>query len=120
MPRRTPMSTEMRERVAAQFRALGEPSRLHLMSLLFDGERTVGELVTESGLSLANASKQLGLLHRAGWVTRRKVGLNVVYALADVRTHDLCEIMCSRVRERAAAEAAFATRGTLVPRRKAR
>ncbi|MBL8755286.1 MAG: winged helix-turn-helix transcriptional regulator [Planctomycetes bacterium] len=105
------MSPQMLERVAGQFRALAEPSRLQLMNLLFDRERTVGELVEASGLSLANASKHLGLLHRAGWVTRRKDGLNVVYALADERTFGLCELMCDRVRELAAAEATFAKRG---------
>lgn len=96
----------MLERVAEQFRALGEPSRLSLMNLLFDGERTVGELVAASGLSLANVSKHLGILHQVGWVTRRKEGLNVRYALADERTFGLCELMCDRVRERATAEAA--------------
>jgi DNA-binding transcriptional ArsR family regulator len=119
MRRHDTMTPMMRERVAAQFRALGEPSRLQLMSLLFERERTVGELVAESGLSLANASKQLGLLHRAGWVTRRKSGLNVVYALADERTLELCDIMCARVRERAEAEAEFAADGAQ-RRRKAR
>lgn len=93
----------MLERVAEQFRALGEPSRLRLMNLLFDGERSVGELVEESGLSLANVSKHLGLLHQVGWVKRRKDGVSVIYALADERTFGLCELMCSRVRELAAA-----------------
>jgi DNA-binding transcriptional ArsR family regulator len=100
----TPMPAPLLARVAEQFRALAEPSRLRLMNLLFDGERTVGQLVTESGLSLANVSKHLGLLHRTGWVRRRKDGLNVVYELADERTFALCELMCARVRERAAAE----------------
>lgn len=95
----------MLERVAEQFRALGEPSRLRLMNLLFDGERTVGELVETSGLSLANVSKHLGLLHQTGWVTRRKDGVKVVYALADERTYGLCELMCARVRELASAAA---------------
>lgn len=102
------MTPAMLQRVAEQFRALAEPSRLQLMNLLFAGERTVGELVAASGLSFANASKHLGLLHRAGWVTRRKDGLNVVYALADDRTLALCDLMCSRVRERAAGEARLA------------
>lgn len=100
------MTPAMLERVAEQFRALGEPSRLRLMNLLFDGERTVGQLVEASGLSLANVSKHLGLLHRSGWVTRRKDGLNVVYALADERTYGLCELMCTRVRELANVAAA--------------
>jgi DNA-binding transcriptional ArsR family regulator len=102
------MAAVMLERVAEQFRALAEPSRLHLMNILFDGERTVGQLVDESGLSLANVSKHLGLLHKAGWDTRRKDGLNVLYELADERTFGLCELMCNRVRERAAAEVAAA------------
>lgn len=101
-----PMPTPVLDRVAEQFRALGEPSRLRLMNLLFDGGRTVGDLVAASGLSLANVSKHLGLLHRAGWVTRTKSGVAVVYALADERAFALCDLMCSRVRERAAAEAA--------------
>ncbi|MBL9076230.1 MAG: winged helix-turn-helix transcriptional regulator [Planctomycetes bacterium] len=104
------MTPTMLAGVAEQFRALGEPSRLVLMNLLFDGERTVGELTDASGLSLANASKHLGLLHDVGWVTRRKDGLNVVYRLADERTFALCELMCDRVRELAAAEAGTTAR----------
>jgi DNA-binding transcriptional ArsR family regulator len=103
-----PMTAAMLERVAEQFRALGEPSRLKLMNLLFAGESTVGELVTASGLSLANVSKHLGQLHQTGWVTRRKEGVAVVYALADERTFVLCDMMCTRVREIASAEARFA------------
>lgn len=102
------MTPSMLERVAEQFRALGEPSRLRLMNLLFGGGRTVGDLVAASGLSLANVSKHLRLLHQSGWVTRRKDGVAVVYALADDRTFALCDIMCSRVRALAAAEAAWA------------
>jgi DNA-binding transcriptional ArsR family regulator len=106
MTKHETMSAAMLERVAEQFRALGEPSRLLLMNLLFDSEHTVGELVTASGLSLANVSKHLGILHQAGWVTRRKEGVRVVYGLADERTFGLCELMCNRVRELAAAAAA--------------
>ncbi len=107
MAKHETMTKAMLERVAEQFRALSEPSRLRLMNLLFDGERAVGDLVEASGLSLANVSKHLGLLYQAGWVTRRKAGLKVVYALADVRTHALCRLMCDRVRERAVAEGAL-------------
>ena len=99
------MTQAMLERVAEQFRALGEPSRLRLLNLLFDGESTVGELVARSGLTLANVSKHLGLLHQVGWVARRKHGVSVRYSLADERTFGLCELMCSRVRELASAAA---------------
>jgi DNA-binding transcriptional ArsR family regulator len=111
------MSDALLVRVAEQFRALGEPSRLRLMNLLFDGEQTVGDLVDRSQLSLANVSKQLGLLHRAGWVTRRKDGLNVRYALADARTVELCALMCSRVRRRANEQVAAMAGGAVRGRR---
>lgn len=100
------MSQALLERVAEQFRALGEPSRLRLMNLLFDGPKSVGVLVEGSGLSLANVSKHLGLLHQVGWVTRTKAGVHVLYALADARTLGLCELMCTRVREMAHAATA--------------
>lgn len=105
MAKHETMTPAMLERVAEQFRALGEPSRLRLMNLLFDGEHTVGELVDASGLGLANVSKHLGILHQAGWVTRRKDGVSVRYGLADERTYGLCELMCARVRELASAAA---------------
>lgn len=107
MSKRPTMTPAMLERVAEQFRALSEPSRLALMTELFLGERNVSELVAATGLSLANVSKHLGVLHQAGWVQRRKDGLHVCYTLADERTHGLCDLMCTRVRERAEAEAAL-------------
>lgn len=112
------MSQAMLERVAEQFRALGEPSRLRLMNLLFDGAKSVSELVEASGLSLANVSKHLGMLHQVGWVTRTKLGVHVRYALADDRTFGLCDLMCTRVRELAhAANAATALEAPLRQKR---
>ncbi len=92
-------------RVAEQFKALADPMRLSIMNSLFAGERTVGELAETVGSSLANVSKHLGILHKAGWVERRKQGVSVRYMLADERTATLCELMCARVRERAQREA---------------
>lgn len=96
------MTPALLDRVAEQFKALAEPIRLALLSTLFDGERSVGELVAATGGSQANVSKQLAILHRAGWVQRSRRGQSVFYALADERTFALCELMCARVRERAA------------------
>jgi DNA-binding transcriptional ArsR family regulator len=103
-----PMPEAMLERVAELFRALSEPSRLRLMQALFGGEHSVGELVEASGLTQANVSKHLGVLHQAGWVTREKRGLQVVYALADDRAAELCDLMCNRVQQQMVAAAAAA------------
>jgi DNA-binding transcriptional ArsR family regulator len=101
--------------IAGQFRALGEPLRLRLVSCLFDGPATVGELAQRVDSSVANVSKHLAILHQAGWITRQKDGVAVRCSLADERAVALCELMCSRVRERAAAEADLAALG---PRRR--
>ena len=96
MPK-TRLTPEKIELVAERFRALAEPARLHLMNALREGEQTVGELVEATGFGTANVSKHLQLLHAAGFVTRRKEGLHVRYALADADVFRLCDIMCGRL-----------------------
>ena len=83
--------------VAERFRALSEPARLTILSALLDGERTVTELVEETGLGQANVSKHLQVLHRFGFVGRRKEGLYVHYRVADKGVMELCDIMCARI-----------------------
>lgn len=91
------MTPELIEIVAGRFKALGEPARLQILATLREGERTVGELVEETGLGQANVSKHLQLLHSLGFVTRRKEGLFVYYGLADRDVFRLCDIMCGRI-----------------------
>jgi DNA-binding transcriptional ArsR family regulator len=93
----TRLTSEQIALVAERFRVLGEPARLELMNALRAGERTVGELVEETGLGTANVSKHLQLLHGAGFATRRKEGLYVYYGLAGEDVFRLCDIMCGRL-----------------------
>lgn len=83
--------------VAERFKALAEPARLQILNALRTGEMTVSELVEETELGQANVSKHLQLLHTLGFVTRRKEGLFVYYALADRSVFQLCDIMCGRL-----------------------
>jgi len=95
------MTPEVLDLVAERFRALGEPARLQLLNALRAGERTVTELMEETGLGQANASKHLQLLHTMGFVDRRKEGLFVHYRLSGRSVFDLCDIMCGRIAEEA-------------------
>jgi DNA-binding transcriptional ArsR family regulator len=88
-------SDEALELLAERFRVLAEPMRLRILNVLRGGEKTVTELVTETGAGQANISKHLGLLHRQGLVARRKEGLNVYYRIASPVVFDLCELMCA-------------------------
>ena len=83
--------------VAERFKALAEPARLHILNRLRRGEMTVTELVDQTALGQANVSKHLQLLHTLGFVSRRKEGLFVYYALADKGVFQLCDIMCGRL-----------------------
>jgi len=69
---RSLLSHDVVELVANRFKALAEP---------------------------ANVSKHLQLLHTLGFVHRRKAGLYVFYTLADRQVLQLCNLMCTRVRE---------------------
>src|ERR671922_1300324 len=75
-----------KDRLYAEFatigKALASAHRLELLDLLGQGERSVDELATEAGLSLANASAHLQVLRQARLVDAEKRGLNVYYRLA--------------------------------------
>jgi DNA-binding transcriptional ArsR family regulator len=92
--------------IAIRFRALSEPMRLRLLNHLMDGERTVGQLVEASRSGQANVSKHLSVLREAGMVGTRKQGLMTVCYIADPIVNELCEMMCSRLREEMEGKAA--------------
>ena len=71
------------------FKALGHPLRIRVLERLSAGDRTVSELLEALAVEQSNLSQQLGVLRRAGLVTARREGPNVVYALADQRTGEL-------------------------------
>ncbi|MES2474769.1 MAG: metalloregulator ArsR/SmtB family transcription factor [Verrucomicrobiota bacterium] len=98
------------ELIAARFRALSEPMRLRLLHVLMQGEQTVGQLVEASGSGQANVSKHLAVLRDAGMVAMRKEGLTTVCAISDPIVHELCEMMCSRLKDEMEAKAAELSR----------
>jgi len=89
--------------IADRFKALAEPSRLEILQALKAGERNVSEILELLDCSQANVSKHLQLLHAAGFVERRKDGVNTWYRLADQDVLRLCELMCGRMEKEAAA-----------------
>jgi DNA-binding transcriptional ArsR family regulator len=93
------LSPELIELVAERFKALGEPARLQILQTLRGDERTVTELVEETGLGQANVSKHLQMLYSLGFVDRRKEGLYVYYRLAGEDIFRMCDLMCGRIEE---------------------
>src|SRR5260370_7863259 len=62
--------------------ALGHAHRLELLEHLGQGERSVEDLAARAGLTLANTSRHLQLLRRAGLGQGRRDGKRVYYRLA--------------------------------------
>jgi rhodanese-related sulfurtransferase/predicted transcriptional regulator len=63
--------------------ALGHAHRLELLEHLGQGERSVEHLAERAGLTLANASRHLQLLRRAGLVVGRRDAKRVFYRLSE-------------------------------------
>ncbi len=106
------LSIEALHQVAAYFQALSEPTRLHILSLLRDGERNVGELAQLCDYTSANISRHLAILSKHGLVARDNRGTSVYYRIADESVYTLCDLVCGSIlrqfEERAQTQKAFA------------
>jgi DNA-binding transcriptional ArsR family regulator len=83
--------------VAAYFSVLSEPTRLKIMHAVCNGERSVSQIVAETGATQTNVSRHLGLMHRHGVLARRKDGNQVYYRVADETMIELCRSVCNRI-----------------------
>lgn len=73
----------------AAIEVLAEPNRRHILDLLRDGERPVGELVSMTELTQPSVSKHLRVLRDAGLVEVRAEAQRRLYR---VRTEPLAEL----------------------------
>ena len=67
---------------ALRFRALGDETRLRLLELMVDNERSVGELMDLTQLGQSLVSHHLRTLRDAGLVVTRRDGRWVFYDIA--------------------------------------
>ena len=95
------LAPETIDAVADRLKVLAEAARLSVLNELRSGPRNVSELMADTGLSQANLSKHLQVLHTHGFVSRRRQGLFVIYQLADRSVFELCEIMCGQLKRQA-------------------
>ena len=98
------MTREALGLVAERFRALGEEMRLMILQTLENGEMSVSALAVKVGSNQPNISKHLKVLQDVGLVSRRQMGTNAYYSIADEMVFDMCEMVCSRLRDRLEAQ----------------
>ena len=81
-------ATDM-ELLAKYFRGFGDPTRLRILALLSEQERSVGELVSLLEQAQPKVSNHLACLRWCGFVTAERRGKRVFYRVADERVTEI-------------------------------
>ncbi len=74
------------------FKALAHPTRIRILELLRNGEKSVGELQHEMASEGSTVSQQLAILRMKNVVDTRKVGNVIYYRLRDPLVNDLLDV----------------------------
>ncbi len=104
------MDNTLRHRQAEICKMLASPTRLELLHLLRDGERTVHELQQAACVPQTTVSQHLARLRTIGMVRARKQGHHVFYTLVDGRILDACDTIADVLASHLADEGALAER----------
>ncbi|GAB6933456.1 ArsR/SmtB family transcription factor [Calditerricola satsumensis] len=79
----TNLSLEIAERAALTFKALADPTRIRILHLLAQEERSVTDLAETLGLSQSAVSHQLAFLRSMRLVKYRRQGQSLFYTCDD-------------------------------------
>ena len=74
---------ELADAMAEKLRVFAQPQRLMVLSLLLEGERTVGQIDSATAIGQPALSQQLAELRRTEMVRTRREAKQVFYSLAD-------------------------------------
>ena len=74
-------------------KTLAHPTRLAILHLLKEGEKTVNELTETLGTSQSNISQHLALMRQRRIVKTRKTGATVYYRLSSPKIAEACDIV---------------------------
>jgi DNA-binding transcriptional ArsR family regulator len=91
-PFRLPTAPDEAALLAKYFRVLGERTRLRVLELVAERERSVGELVELLGEPQTKVSNHLACLRWCGFVTTRREHRTIHYRLADERVAAVIEL----------------------------
>jgi ArsR family transcriptional regulator, cadmium/lead-responsive transcriptional repressor len=91
-PFRLPPAPAEADLLAKYFRVLGDRTRLRVLELVAERERSVGELVALLDERQTKVSNHLACLRWCGFVTTRREHRTIHYALADPRVLEVVEL----------------------------
>lgn len=90
-------SEEVFEKAAEVFRVMSAPMRLRIISALCNGEKNVGELLSEIDTTQPNMSQHLNTLYQAGVLGKRREGVQIYYRITNDRVVTLCRAVCVQI-----------------------
>ena len=91
-----PLDVDAALEIALRLKALADPVRVTLISLLFSspaGEECSGDLATAVGLAESTVSHHLSQLRRAGFVESERRGMNVYHRAQRESLVALCSVL---------------------------
>jgi DNA-binding transcriptional ArsR family regulator len=89
---------------AEMCQALGNQHRLAIMYTLRDGEKCVGDIAADLGISVHNVSQHLRILRQRLLVRSRKEGQTVYYSITNPKFVDACGLIREALLEEHRAE----------------
>lgn len=98
LPGASPLDAEQAVELAQRFKALADPNRLMLLSLVAageDSEACVCDLTEPVGLGQPTVSHHLKILVDAGFLTREKRGTWSYYSVVPAALNSLCTELCT-------------------------
>lgn len=82
--------------IANRARALADPTRVRILSVLARGEQAVGQIAEAAATRQSTASKHLQVLFHAGLVQRRRDASAVFYSVSSSEVLHLCRLLRSK------------------------
>jgi DNA-binding transcriptional ArsR family regulator len=80
------------------FRALADPNRRRILTILKDGSRTAGEIAERFPISMASLSHHYGVLKAADLIRSERRGQNIVYSLNTTVFEDVAALIADLFR----------------------
>ena len=90
---------ETMEQIADLFKAFGDPTRVHILSLLQQRELCVTDIADAVELSQSAISHQLRILKQMHLIKYRREGKNILYSLADDHVKTILQMGLEHVLE---------------------
>jgi DNA-binding transcriptional ArsR family regulator len=89
-------------------KTMADVKRLMIIHELRDGEKPVGQLVSELGLPQANVSQHLAILRERGIVSTRREGTSIYYSMASPKIGQACDLVQEVIADQLARNEALA------------